>query len=296
MTTPSRPVQGILWMVASGLCFVAVNAVVKHAAQDLPAAQAAFLRYLLGLVFLLPMAPALLALRVSRREAALFAGRGAIHTLAVMLWFYAMTRIPLAEVTAMGYLSPVYVTLGAALFLGERLSAARLGAVAAALAGAAIILRPGFRDVDPGHLAMLGVSAFFGVSYLLAKPLSDRNPASLVVAILSVSVTLGLAPFAAAVWVAPTVAEVAWMLVVAGFATAGHYAMTLAFAAAPVSLTQPVTFLQMVWAVLLGWALFDEPPDELVILGAGVIIAAVSVIAWREARRRRGAAAAAAEP
>lgn len=287
MISPSRPMQGILWMVASGLSFVAVNAVVKHAAQDLPPAEAAFLRYLLGLVFLLPLARTLLAIRMSRRDVAFFAGRGAVHTLAVMLWFFAMTRLPLAEVTAMSYLSPVYVTLGAALFLGERLSVARLSAVAAALVGAAIILRPGIREVDPGHLAMLGVAILFGISYLLAKPLSDRNPASVVVTLLSISVTLGLAPFAAAVWVTPSLAEVAWMLLVAGFATAGHYAMTLAFAAAPVSLTQPVTFLQMVWAVLLGWAVFDEPPDALVILGAGVIIVAVSFIAWREARRKR---------
>lgn len=295
MASPSRPVEGILWMVAAGLSFIGVTAIVKHAAQDLPAPEAAFLRYALGLVFLLPLAPTLLALRMTRREAALFAGRGAVHTLAVMLWFFAMTRIPLAEVTAMNYLSPVYVTLGAAVFLGERLSLPRLLAVLVALAGAAIILRPGFREVDPGHVAMLGVGALFGVSYLMAKPLSDRNPASVVVTLLSVGVTIGLAPFAAAVWVTPTAADLLWMLLVAGFATAGHYAMTRAFAAAPVSLMQPVTFLQMVWAVLLGWAVFDEPPDLLVILGAGIIILSVSFIAWREARRRRTSVAAVSE-
>ncbi len=287
MAAPSRPLAGIAWMVAAGLCFIAVTAVVKHAAQDLPAAEAAFLRYLLGLAFLIPLLRPLLAVRMARREVAVFAARGAVHTLAVILWFYAMTRIPLAEVTAMNYLSPVYVTLGAAAFLGERLSWPRVAAVAVALVGAVVILRPGFRAVDPGHVAMLGVGLLFGVSYLLAKRLSDRHPASVVVAMLSVTVTVGLAPFAAAVWVTPTGAEVAWLALVAAFATAGHTAMTLAFAAAPVSVTQPVTFLQMVWAVLLGWAAFGEAPDALVVLGAGTIIASVSFIAWREARRRR---------
>ena len=284
---PGRPLQGILWMIATGLCFVAVTAVVKHAAQDIPAAEAAFLRYLLGLVFLLPALRPLLAARVGRRDLGLFAARGALHTIAVILWFYAMTQIPIAEVTAMNYLNPVYVTLGAALFLGEPLKLPRLAAIFAALAGVVLILRPGIRAVETGHLAMLAVAVLFGGSYLLAKLLSGRHPASVVVAMLSVTVTVGLAPFALAAWVTPTPTDLAWMFLVALFATAGHYAMTRAFAAAPVSVTQPVTFLQMVWAVLLGWGLFDEPPDPYVILGSGVIIVAVSFIAWRESRRNR---------
>lgn len=187
----------------------------------------------------------------------------------------------------MNYLNPVYVTLGAALFLGEPLAARRIGAVVAALLGVLVILRPGFRAIEPGHVAMLGTALLFGASYLLAKPLSGRHSAGMVVAMLSLSVTIGLAPFAAAVWVTPTGPDVAWMAVVAALATAGHYSMTRAFAAAPVSVTQPVTFLQMVWAVLLGWAFFAEPPDAFVVLGAAIIIASVSFIAWREAQARR---------
>ena len=292
MTAPSRPAQGILWMIATGLCFVAVTGIVKHAAQDLPAAQAAFLRYLLGLVFLLPMVRALWATRMPRREAVLFGLRGFVHALAVILWFYAMTAIPIAEVTAMNYLAPVYVTLGAALFLGERLALRRVGAVAAALLGAVIILRPGFREVSPGHLAMLGTAALFGASYLLAKRMTGRHAAGAVVAWLSITVTICLLPFALADWVRPTPADLGWMFLVAAFATLGHYTMTRAFGAAPVAVTQPVTFLQLVWAVLLGWVAFGEPPDGWVILGGGVILAAVSFIAWREARLRPAVAVA----
>ncbi|GIT90550.1 peptide ABC transporter permease [Jannaschia pagri] len=287
MDTANRPLHGIMWMVATGLCFIAVTATVKHGAQDLPAAQAAFLRYLLGLVFILPVARSLLAARMPWRDVGLFGLRGLVHALAVILWFYAMTQIPIAEVTAMNYLNPVYVTIGAALLLGERLALRRILAVVAALVGVIIILRPGFREIETGHLAMLFTAMLFGASYLTAKPLAGRHSAAMVVAMLSVTVTIGLAPFAWAVWVPPTWGDVGWMFVVALFATGGHYAMTRAFAAAPVSVTQPVAFLQMVWAVLLGWAVFDEPPDIYVILGAAIIIAAVSFIAWREARLRR---------
>ena len=288
MKMPSHPIQGILWMISTGLCFIAVTAIVKYAAQDLPAAEAAFLRYLLGLVFLLPIARTLLATRISSRDLKFFAARGLVHTLAVILWFYAMTQIPIAEVTAMNYLNPVYVTLGAAIFLGETLALRRILAVVAALLGVVVILRPGFREIETGHLAMLATAALFGASYLFAKPLSGRYSATMVVAMLSVTVTVGLAPFAFAVWRTPTVADLGWMFLVAAFATAGHYTMTRAFAAAPISVTQPVRFLQMVWAVLLGWAFFAEPPDGFVILGALIIIASVSFIAWREARLKRG--------
>ena len=284
---PPKPLQGILWMMATGLCFIAVTAVVKHSAQDLPAAEAAFLRYLLGLVFLLPVARTLLTTRMPARDIGFFAARGLVHSVAVILWFFAMTQITIAEVTAMNYLNPVYVTIGAAIFLGEPLAARRIGAVVVALIGTFVILRPGFREVEAGHLAMLATAMLFGASYLLAKPLSDRHSASMVVGMLSVTVTIGLAPFAFAVWVTPTLSDIGWMFLVAAFATAGHYAMTRAFAAAPVSVTQPVTFLQMVWALLLGWAFFDEPPDTYVVLGALLIIASVSFIAWREARLRR---------
>jgi drug/metabolite transporter (DMT)-like permease len=206
-----------------------------------------------------------------------------------MLWFYAMTRITIAEVTAMNYLTPVYVTLGAALFLGERVALRRLIAVALAFVGALIVLRPGMRELSDGHIAMIGTALVFSVSYLTAKMMSDEVPASVVVGMLSITVTVGLAPFAFAVWQPPTAVEVGWMAVIAVLATAGHYTMTLAFAAAPVSVTQPVTFLQLIWSVAIGVLLFGEPIDGWVIFGGIVIIASTTFIAIREAMLRRAA-------
>jgi drug/metabolite transporter (DMT)-like permease len=284
-----RPVAGILWMLLTGLNFVAVTAIVKHVGDALPASQSAFLRYALGLVFLLPMIRPILAARLTRRQLGLFGARGIAHTFGVVLWFYAMTQITIAEVTAMNYLNPVYVTLGAALFLGESLALRRILAVLVALLGALIILRPGFRELSPGHIAMLGTAVMFAVSYLLAKQLSGEASAAVVVGMLSVTVTIGLAPLAAAVWVPVTLEQLGWLFLVATFATAGHYTMTLAFAAAPVAVTQPVTFLQLLWATLLGWLAFGEGIDMWVIVGGSVILASVTFISWREAVLRRRA-------
>jgi len=285
----ARPLRGVLWMVVTGLMFVGVTALVKVLGTRVPAPQAAFLRYLIGLVLLAPLLRPMLRLRLDRRTWGLFAARGAAHTVGVALWFFAMARIPIADVTAMNYLAPVYVTLGAALFLGERLAARRILAVLAALAGALIILRPGFREVGPGHLAMLVAAVFFGASYLMTKALAARASAAQVVAVLSVMVTLGLAPLAVLNWVTPTWAELGILTAVAGFATAGHYTMTLAFRAAPLAVTQPVTFLQLVWAVSLGVLVFGEPLDPWVIAGGTVIVAAVSFISFREAQLKRRA-------
>jgi drug/metabolite transporter (DMT)-like permease len=289
----NRPVEGIFWMVVTGLCFVGVTASVKVLDGGLPAAQSAFLRYLLGLVLLLPMIRPILAAQISRADWGLYCLRGAAHTIGVMLWFFAMARITIAELTALNYLTPVYVTLGAAVLLGEKLAFRRLAAIGVAMCGALLILRPGVRALEAGHYAMLGAALFLAGSYLIAKKVSGNASPAVVVGLLSLTVPIGLAPFALAVWVPPSFEQIAWLGLVAVFATSGHYTMTLAFQAAPVAVTQPVIFLQLVWAVLLGAMVFGEPVDIWVVSGGVVIIAAVSFIAWREAvvKRRRLSAA-----
>lgn len=283
-----RPIVGVFWMVVTGLCFVAVTALVKVNGTRIPAAEAAFLRYFIGLVFLIPFFASLRRVQLNGRLLRLVAVRGVFHTCGVTLWFFAMTQISIAEVTAMNYLTPIYVTIAAALFLGETLALRRLAAVLVALLGALIILRPGFRELSVGHIAMLVAALVFCVSYLTAKMLADVLPASVVVAMLSIAVTIGLAPLAYAVWIPPTWQEIAMLGAVACFATAGHYTMTLAFAAAPLTVTQPVTFLQLLWAVLLGYFAFGEAVDIWVVIGGFVILASVTFITWREAMLKRG--------
>jgi drug/metabolite transporter (DMT)-like permease len=282
------PMAGIAWMLASGLCFVAVTGIVRHLGTDLPAAQAAFLRFAFGVVFL---APAILGLRrLPAGLLPLFGLRGVFHTAAVVCWFYAMARLPVAEVTAIGYLNPVIVTVGGAVIFGEALALRRLVTIVLAVAGALIVLRPGMREVTDGHLAQLGAAAFFAGSYLCAKRLSLMLDAGVVVAAMSLTVTVGLLPFALWVWVPVNMGQCAWLALVALFATGGHYAMTRAFAAAPLAVTQPVVFLQLIWATLLGWMVFDEGIDPSVTIGGAVIVGAVSWLAWREARVLRAEA------
>ena len=274
-------------MLLTGLLFVGVTAIVKHVGTDLPPAQSAFLRYVTGLVFVIPLIKLIKKANLSRNELTLFAWRGLAHSIGVILWFYAMAILPMAEVTAMGYLSPIYVTIGAALFLGERIAALRILAIFAAILGVLIILRPGFREISFGHISMLLNGILFALSYLIAKVMADKVEPLVVVGMLSIFVTIGLAPWAFWVWVTPTLSQLGWTFLLAIFATAGHYTMTLALRAAPISVTQPITFLQLVWSVLVGVLVFNEGFDKWVIIGALIIVFSISFIMWREEHVRR---------
>lgn len=288
MKTPAldlgRPVEGALWMLICGLSFVGLTGIVRHIGTDLPAAQQAFLRFAFGVVILLPQLAPMLRAGFPPGAMRLFAGRGVVHVAAVILWFYAMARLPVAEVTAIGYLNPVVVMLGGALVFGERLTRARMATVAVALIGAAVILRPGLRDLGAGQAAQVAASVCFAGSYLYAKRLSGMLPAASVVAVLSLTSTLGLLPFAIWVWQPLSLEQAALLAGTAVLGTFAHYCMTRAFAAAPLAVTQPVTFLQIVWASMLGALVFGEAVDPWVIVGGVAIIGAISLSTLGEAR------------
>ncbi len=274
------------------MLFVAVTVLVRLLGSDMPAVQAAFIRYLIGVVLVLPM-----LWRMRWRGFGLHGGglplyvlRGLVHGAAVMLWFYAMARIPLSEVTAIGFSTPVFTALGAILIFRETVKARRAFAIAAGFVGTLVILRPGFNTIEAGSLAQLFAALFFAGSFLLAKRMTEKESSADILVMLSVFCTLALLPGAIYYWREPTLLEVAWLGLVAVFATTGHYAITRAIAAAPLTVTQPLSFLQLVWAIAVGYWMFDEVPDNWVIAGALIIVGAVSYLTHREAqaaRRRR---------
>lgn len=276
------PVQGILWMIVCTMSFVAVTGIVRYLGSNLPAAEAAFIRYAMGIFI---MAPVFWRMRNKLPEKSVWkngAIRGFAHTFGVVLWFFAMARIPIAEVTAIGYVTPIFITIGAALFLGERLRARRIMGVMAGLLGALIILRPGFNEISIGQLAQLGAAPLFATSYLMTKSMTGKSDSQTIVALLTLFCTLFLFPLALIDWQTPTNEELFWLFITACCATFGHFAMTRALAAAPISVTQPITFLQLVWASLLGILMFNEAIDPYVILGGTIIVAAATFISHRE--------------
>jgi drug/metabolite transporter (DMT)-like permease len=275
---------GIWWMLLTGLLFVGVTGVVRHLGTDMNPMQAAFIRYAFGVVLIAPVLLRLYASGNRPSRLGLHLLRGVAHGAAVMLWFFAMARIPIAQVTAIGFTTPIFTTIGAAIYLGEVLHARRITAVVVSFLGTLIILRPGGVDIELGALAQLAAAPLFACSFLIAKKLTETESSATIVAYMSVFVTIALLPPALLVWRTPTLTELAWLFVTAILATAGHYTFTRAMQAVELTVLQPFSFLQLVWATLLGYYLFAEVPDVWTLTGGAIIIASVTYIAHREAR------------
>ncbi len=282
----SPNIQGMLWMALAGLIFASFMAIVRHVGSTLDPIQVAFLRYGLGLVFMLPF---FLRLNIADFQSARFglhAIRGVLHAGGVMCWFYAMSRIPIAEVTAIGFTAPVFATIGAALFLGEKVRLRRILAVLIGLLGALIIIRPGIVAIELGALLMLIAAPLFAISDLMSKVLTRKETGPALVAYLSVFVTLTIMIPALFVWREPSLEEWLWMGLTAGLATLGHLCMVQGFKVAEVSALQPVKFLQLFWAALIGFLIFAEVPEIWTWIGSTVIVGSTTYIAHRERKAR----------
>lgn len=286
----SPPLAGVAWMFTATICAVAVTALIRLVGQDVPAAQSSFLRFSFGAAILLPMLWPLLRSGLSRGALKAFVARGVLHTVAVLLTYVAIVRIPLAEVTAIGYLMPVLVSVGAVVWYGEPFAPRRVVAVIVALGGALVILRPGLREIGIGQAAQLGAAVFAAVSYLMVKHLIRLASPSQVVAMLSLTVAICMAPLAWLTWGPITLLQLFWIGLTGLLATLGHYCMTRAFKAAPLGVVQPVVFLQLIWSVAVGVVMFGDPVDPFVLIGGTVIVAAICMLAWRESSLARAVA------
>ena len=281
--------RGIFWMLMTGLCFVCVTILVRYVGTRIPAPEAAFIRYAFGTLLLLPIIIQLFKGVEKIHSWRIMLIRGVLHGLGVILWFYAMARIPIAEVTALGYLTPVVVTLGAALFLGEKLHIRRILAIAFGLLGVMIILRPGLSEISGGQIAQLLATPLFAASMLMTKKMTSTESLWVIVTGLSIVCTLTMLLPALSHWVTPNTKELLLLALTAVMATLGHYTMTKAFHLAPLSVLQPVSFLQLLWAILFGAMLFGESIDVFVFIGGAVLVISTTYIAHRESVANRSA-------
>ena len=135
-------------MITATILFVLVTAIVRYIGNEIPASQAAFIRYVIGTVILLPFIIPLIKNSIKKRDLIIYVIRGLAHGGGVILWFYAMARIPIAEVTAISYTGPIYISIGAAIFFGEKLAIRRIFAILIAFVGTLVILRPGFQEIS----------------------------------------------------------------------------------------------------------------------------------------------------
>ena len=278
--------RGMLWTILSGLLFSVLNASVRAMALELDSYQTQFLRYLFGLLVMLPlvMRSGLAHYRPNDPRGQLW--RGATHTAGMFLWFTALPQIPLADTTAIGFTGPIFTMIGAWLVLGERMYKARWIAALVGLGGVFVVIGPKLSGTGGYYnLVMLASAPVFSASFLLAKVLTRRDRPEVIVFWQTVTVTVFTLPAAVLVWQHPTAFQ--WMVFAACglLGSLGHYCMTRALRAADISATQPVKFLDLIWASGLGFLYFGNVPTETTMIGAAVIFVASVWIARHEARR-----------
>lgn len=287
ITGASDTVRAILWMLACGVLFILLNGLLRLLAQQLDPFVTGFLRYSFGVVVMLPFI--LRAGWAAYRPHAV-AGqvwRGAIHTAGLLLWFVAIPHVPLAEVTALGFTTPLFIMLGAMVFLGEKLVVARWIAALIGFAGVLVVVWPNLTGSGgPYSLVMLASAPLFAASFLITKALTKRDAPHVIVVWQSLMVAVFSLPFALVNWEWPNATQWAMFALSGVLGTAGHICLTRAFALADMSVTQPIKFLELVWAAILGFIVWSEVPGQATWIGGLIIFASTTWIARREARRR----------
>ncbi|WP_298596870.1 DMT family transporter [uncultured Limnohabitans sp.] len=279
-------VRGMVWMVCGGLLFSMLNTIARQLTLHLDVYQSQFLRYLFGLLVILPW-----VFRDGWRTymPVNMAGqfwRGGVHTVGLILWFTALPQIPLADMTAIGFTGPIFIMIGAAWFLGEPMRKDRWIAAIVGFAGVLVVVLPKMSG-DGGwfNLVMLASSPVFAASFLITKALTRYEKPGVIVLWQALTVSVLSLPMALPHWQMPTPLQ--WL----GFAATGvlgtlaHYCLTRAFALADISATQSLRFLDLVWASVLGWLVFGDVPSQSTWLGAFVILWATVWIARREGKR-----------
>ena len=278
---------GLLLVLLGGVFITSLTWIVRSVVDDIDPLQAGFMRYAVGTLLLVPM---IFKFVPTDREPKLIARhmvRGVVHGISVLLWFYAVNKMTLADLTALSFTGPVFITLGAFVFLGETFSYRRLGGIVLAFIGAMVILRPGIEVISVGAIAILVSAPFQAASTLIGKYLAPSTSTFAMVFYLSLFVTLASLIPTLFVWTTPSLHTCILTFAAAVMATCAHFCWTKSFQIADLSFTQPGVYFTLIWAGAIGYFVYDEQPNIWSGVGAAIIIAATAYIAARERRAAR---------
>jgi drug/metabolite transporter (DMT)-like permease len=281
-------VRGLMWSVVAGLLFVVLNAVMRGLSLQLNPYQTQFMRYVAGLLVMLPfVARSGIRAYWPKNVPGQFA-RGLVHTIGLWLWFSAIPFITLADTTAIGFTTPIFIMFGAVLVFKESMRWERWLAAAIGFAGVLVVVGPQLTGSGGAYtLVMLASSPIFAASFLITKGLTRYERPEVIVVWQAISVTACSLPLAAAHWMPMDLAQCLLFLLCGLLGSTGHYCLTRSFSVADISATQSVKFLDLVWATALGWLVFGDLPSQWTLVGGLVICTSTVWIARRESRGRR---------
>jgi len=285
-------VEAALLMAFGALCVAVQNALIRIVSADVHTFEVVFFRNLFGLLAMLPLLGGIGFGMFRARNPGRLLLMSTWHVLSMICYFLAIVYLPLADVIALAFSKPLFVTVGAALILREVVRVRRWSAVVAGFVGVLIVLQPGAQAISP-YAALVLLGALLGAATsLMIKRLTATEAVSTIVWYQALFATMLSLPLCLAYWRTPD--AVGWLLLLAigGLGTLSWLIMTRAFFLVDASVVVPFEFLRLPFAALVAYLWFAEVPSVWTWLGGAVIFAATAYIAAREARVARTRAAA----
>ena len=286
----SAPMRAAWLMLGSTLAFGLMAVTIRLATAYVPTTEVAFFRNAFGLVALLPMLIHAGPQVFKTQQLPRYALRAGIGLVSMLCGFWALGHLPLSQAVAISYSTPVFVTIAAALWLGEVVRVRRWAAVIAGFAGVLLIVRPGHQDFSLGLLVPVAAAILSALVAIQIKQLTRIDaPDTVVLYTYLFWVPLSLLP-ALLQWVWPAPVAWLWLAATGVLGTAGQVLWTRALRLGDVSALTPISFTQLPLVATMGWLLFGEKIDAWTVAGAAVILGANAYIAHREAVLARKAA------
>jgi len=299
-TLEIKPVAASLFMLGACSMFAFNSIFVKLAADTgLHPFQIAFFRNFFALLIILPMVLATSGTAVLRpNKPGMLAFRGLLNGSSMMCWFYAVPLMAITDLTAIGFTGPIWATLLAAIFLGEKMKLRRWTAIIVGILGALIVVRPGFQEVNSAVYLVLFSSATWGATLIVIRRLTSVEHINTILVYQALAMAVIAFVPMLFVWQMPTWEGWAWMLGLGVLAMGAHSLHVRAFSMQEVSALQPLDFARFPISAVGAFLLLGEILSPWTALGAFVVFAAGMYISHREAqvhRRARAAAIAAAD-
>jgi len=283
--------RGIVWMCTAAACYAALYATLRQVTAKFSPLELIFFRSAFCTLFMLPwlaragigvLNTPRLPLHLCRMTATYVGG---------VLWVYGLARLPMADVNALNFTSPLFVVVIAMLFLGDRGGVHRWIVLGIGFLGTLVILRPGVTVVSFAALVTLASSGAFAVSHSITKVMaSTEDPNLNVLYLYGLQSIVGLAP-ALFFWTTPNLHDLAWIVAVSLCTLGAQQCIVRSLTTSPASLVMPFNFLQLPAVALFGLVLYDEVTSIWTWIGAAVIFAATYNLARSEGRAARRARA-----
>lgn len=284
----SPTLKAALWMIGTIASFTSMAVAGRELSSELDTFEIMMYRSLFGLVIVLVVAKVAGTLQqVNRQNMSLHLVRNMAHFTGQNLWFYAVTVIPLAQVFALEFTTPLWVILLSPLVLGEKLTRTRAIAAVLGFIGILVVARPGTTELNAGLLAAAACAIFFAISIMTTKILTRTQSITCILFYLTaLQLVFGLvtAGYDGDISL-PSAGGLPFVLLVGAAGLVAHFCLTKALTLAPATIVVPIDFVRLPTIAIVGMLLYNEASDFWVFAGAALIFAGNYYNIWTETRR-----------